>query len=61
LFSRDAENSSQEIVAQNANAPDEFVAERVFFRVESEVAVEWQWRKGWRDALRVAAKRNTVQ
>jgi len=30
LFSRDAENSSREIVAPNTNAPDEFVAERVF-------------------------------
>jgi len=32
LFSRDAENSSREIVLQNANTPDESVAERVFPR-----------------------------
>jgi len=30
VFSRDAENSSREIVPQNTNTPDEFVAERVF-------------------------------
>jgi len=32
MFSRDAENSSQKIVFQNTNTPDESVAERVFPR-----------------------------
>jgi len=39
MFSRDAENTSREIVAPNTNTPDEFVAERVFPRRGKKVGV----------------------
>ncbi len=50
MFSRDAENSSREIVPSNTKTLDEFVEERVFLRrVENQLAC--------RAPLRVAAKR----